>query len=119
MPIVAVRALERCGVRTEVAATGVEALQALAERRYDAVLMDCQMPEMDGYEATVELRRRENGSERTPVIAMTAHAMDGDRERCLQAGMDDYITKPMRHADLAEVLLRWIPITDEAISQTG
>jgi PAS domain S-box-containing protein len=117
--IVAVRALERCGVRTEVAATGVEALQALAERRYDAVLMDCQMPEMDGYEATVELRRRENGSERTPVIAMTAHAMDGDRERCLQAGMDDYITKPMRHADLAEVLLRWIPITDEAISQTG
>jgi signal transduction histidine kinase/ActR/RegA family two-component response regulator len=117
--IVAVRALERCGARTEVVATGVEALQALAARRYDAVLMDCQMPEMDGYEATVELRRRENGTQRTPVIAMTAHAMDGDRERCLQAGMDDYITKPMRHTDLAEVLLRWIPITDEAISQAG
>jgi PAS domain S-box-containing protein len=117
--IVAVRALERCGALTEVAGTGVEALQALAARRYDAVLMDCQMPEMDGYEATAELRRREEGAQHTPVIAMTANAMDGDRERCLQAGMDDYITKPMRHGELAEVLLRWIPITDEAISQTG
>jgi PAS domain S-box-containing protein len=108
--IVATRALERCGCRVDVACDGREALEALAARRYDAVLMDCQMPEMDGYEATAELRRREQSDGRhTPVIAMTAQAMDGDRERCLAAGMDDYVTKPMRHAELTETLRRWIP----------
>jgi PAS domain S-box-containing protein len=107
--IVACRALERCGCTAEVAGNGAEALLALAAANYDAVLMDCQMPELDGYEATRELRRRENGSRHTPVIAMTAHAMTGDRERCLEAGMDDYITKPVRHADLEEALRRWIP----------
>ena len=107
--IVAVRTLERCGFRAEVASDGREALAALAAARYDAVLMDCQMPGMDGYEATAELRRRErDGGHRTPVIAMTAHAMAGDRERCLAAGMDDYIGKPMRSQALAEVLGRWI-----------
>ena len=80
--IVAVRMLERCGCRVEVVGDGRQALAALSTQRYDAVLMDCQMPEMDGYEATVELRRRENGGHRTPVIAMTAHAMAGDRETC-------------------------------------
>jgi PAS domain S-box-containing protein len=107
--IVAARALERCGCRAEVVADGREALRALAANRYDAVLMDCQMPVMDGYEATSELRRREDGERHTPVIAMTAHAMDGDRERCLAAGMDDYVSKPMRHADLVEALMRCIP----------
>jgi signal transduction histidine kinase/FixJ family two-component response regulator len=107
--IVAARVLERCGCRVEIVADGGEALRALATRHYDAVLMDCQMPGMDGYDATAELRRREHGTRHTPVIAMTAHAMTGDRERCLDAGMDDYITKPVRHNDLANTLGRWIP----------
>ena len=107
--IVAVRALERCGCRVEVVGSGTEALEALARERYDAVLMDCQMPTLDGYEATAELRRREAGGGHTIVIAMTAHAMDGDRDRCIAAGMDDYISKPMRHGDLLEVLQRALP----------
>jgi PAS domain S-box-containing protein len=107
--IVASRVLERCGCRVDIVGDGAQALQALAARRYDAVLMDCQMPGMDGYAATRELRRREQGTEHTPVIAMTAHAMTGDRERCIEAGMDDYISKPVRHVDLATVLMRWIP----------
>jgi CheY-like chemotaxis protein len=112
--IVAARALERCGCRVQVVADGQEALDALQAQRYDAVLMDCQMPGMDGYDATGELRRSEQGLLHTPVIAMTAQAMDGDRERCLAAGMDDYITKPLRHAELAEALRRWIPATPMA-----
>jgi PAS domain S-box-containing protein len=107
--IIAVAALERCGCRVEVVGDGRQALEALSAHRYDAVLMDCQMPEMDGYEATVELRRRENGARHTPVIAMTAHAMTGDRENCLEAGMDDYISKPIRRQQLLDTLRRWIP----------
>jgi CheY-like chemotaxis protein len=107
--IVAARALERCGCRTHVVGDGLEALEALSREHFDAVLMDCQMPNMDGYQATGELRRREDAGDRTPVIAMTAHAMDGDRRRCLEAGMDDYISKPMRYGDLVVVLTRWIP----------
>jgi len=107
--IVATRILERCGCRVEVVADGREALRALASRHYDAVLMDCQMPNIDGYDATAELRRAEQGARHTPVIAMTAQAMAGDRERCINAGMDDYISKPVRHADLINALRRWIP----------
>ncbi|MGD1052131.1 MAG: response regulator, partial [Solirubrobacteraceae bacterium] len=99
--------------RAHVVNDGREALQALSTQRYDAVLMDCQMPDIDGYEATRELRRRENGSRHTPVIAMTAHAMTGDRERCLDAGMDDYIAKPVRSQTLNEVLSRWIDPSEE------
>jgi PAS domain S-box-containing protein len=107
--IVASRGLERCGCRSYVVSDGEAALRALATSRYDAVLMDCQMPIMDGYKATKELRRREQPSQRVPVIAMTANAMEGDRQRCLDAGMDDYIAKPMRHAALADILHNWIP----------
>ncbi|MGD0980641.1 MAG: response regulator [Solirubrobacteraceae bacterium] len=108
--VVAVGVLERCGYHVHVVNDGREALQALSMQRYDAVLMDCQMPDVDGYQATEELRRRERGGAyHTPVIAMTAHAMVGDRERCLAAGMDDYLSKPVRSQALAEALARWIP----------
>jgi PAS domain S-box-containing protein len=107
--LVAVSTLERMGCECDVASDGREALEALANRTYDAVMMDCQMPVMDGYEATAELRRREGSERHTPVIAMTAHAMKGDAERCLAAGMDDYVAKPMRRELLLEALARWIP----------
>jgi len=106
--VVAVRTLERCGCDAEAVGDGEQALAALSLRSYDAVLMDCQMSGMDGYEATSELRRREAGARRTPVIAMTALAMDGDIERCLAAGMDDYVSKPIRREELVATLQRWI-----------
>ncbi len=106
---VAVRWLERLGFEAEVASDGEAALEALAGRRFAAVLMDCQMPRLDGYEATRELRRREGDERRTPVIAMTAHAMKGNRERCLEAGMDDYLAKPVRPDTLRVTLERWVP----------
>jgi CheY-like chemotaxis protein len=111
--IVAARTLERCGCHADVVADGREALEALAARHYDAVLMDCQMPVMDGYEATTDLRRREGDAEHTPVIAMTAHAMNGAIEKCMAAGMDDYIAKPMRRAQLIDILRAWIPPQDD------
>jgi CheY-like chemotaxis protein len=114
--IVAARALERCGCRVEVVADGRQALEAMLATRFDAVLMDCQMPELDGYEATAQMRLREPSGEHTPVIAMTAQAMEGDRDRCLQAGMDDFISKPMRHADLVEKLRLWIPLRKQGES---
>jgi CheY-like chemotaxis protein len=105
---VAVRMLEKLGHRADVAANGREALDALARIPYAVVFMDFQMPEMDGIEATIELRRREGTGHHTPVIAMTAAAMPGDRARCLEAGMDDYIAKPVRPAELAAALERWV-----------
>jgi PAS domain S-box-containing protein len=117
--IVAVRALQRCGCRSHVVNDGYEVLAALLTQRYAAILMDCQMPEMDGYEATGQLRQREAGGRRTPVIAMTAHAMKGDLEKCLAAGMDDYLSKPLRHQALREVLERWIPELAESADAPG
>ncbi len=106
--LVASRILDKLGYRVDIAGNGREALAALANKRYAAVLMDCQMPEMDGYDATRELRRREGVSRHTPVIAMTAAAMEGDRELCIEAGMDDYITKPVRADAIEQALRRWI-----------
>jgi PAS domain S-box-containing protein len=106
---VALTLLKKFGIHADVAATGMEALDALIGVSYDLVLMDCQMPEMDGFEATRRIRERERGSRRMPVVAMTANAMAGDRERCLEAGMDDYIPKPVRVPDLHRALNRWLP----------
>jgi signal transduction histidine kinase/CheY-like chemotaxis protein len=99
--------LEKLGATCQLALTGLEAIERLASGTYDAILMDCHMPEMDGYEATREIRRRESGTGRhLPIIAMTANAMSGDREECLASGMDDYATKPIRLEELSEVIRR-------------
>ena len=110
--VVAQRMLEALGCRALVAGNGKAALDALERESFDLILMDCQMPEMDGYTATVELRRREQDTasgSRLPVIALTANALEGDRERCLAAGMDDYLPKPFRRDALAAMLGRWLP----------
>jgi CheY-like chemotaxis protein len=105
--VLAVRLLEKRGHEVTVAKNGVEALEALNQREFDLVLMDVQMPEMDGFEATAAIRKRERKTgKHITIIAMTAHAMAGDRERCLQAGMDDYLTKPIRPELLVDALKR-------------
>jgi CheY-like chemotaxis protein len=102
---VAARLLENLGHVVHVVGDGRAALRALECERFDLVLMDVQMPDMDGLEATAELRRREQGTGwRAPVIALTAHAMKGDRERCLAAGMDAYLCKPIRSKELFEAV---------------
>ncbi len=106
---VALAFLRQLGVEADVATDGVEALDALAAKRYDLVLMDCQMPNMDGYTATQEIRRREADGSRTPIVAMTASAMEADRDRCIAVGMDDHLPKPVRRDALAAALRRWVP----------
>jgi PAS domain S-box-containing protein len=101
--------LEKLGYEAEIVMTGLEAVDALARDAYDLVLMDCEMPVMDGYEAT--RRIRQSDYPRVPIIAVTAHAMSGDRERCLLAGMDDFLSKPVDMQLLAQILAKWCPLS--------
>jgi two-component system, sensor histidine kinase len=107
--MVAISALEDMGLEVGVASDGLEVLAALRTKNYDLVLLDCQMPKMDGYETTAAIRQLESNSSRhIPIVAMTANAMAGDREHCLAMGMDDYISKPFEERDLARVLAKWL-----------
>ena len=117
--LLAVRLLEKRGHSVEVANNGREALAALKASRFDVVLMDIQMPEMSGFEATATIRENEKADDtRIPIIAMTAHAMKGDRERCIDAGMDGYVSKPIRPQELFEEIYRLVPASNRA-SVTG
>lgn len=116
--LVGTKLLERLGYDVDVAGDGYEAVSAFASRHYDVVLMDCQMPGMDGYDASRRIRSDEAPDQRTPIVALTAGASNGDRQRCLAAGMDDYITKPVRPETLAAVLRRWtVPVRHERGSE--
>ena len=132
--------LERLGHRIDVVSNGLEAIEAVKQIPYDLVFMDCQMPEMDGYEGTKKIREMESGrrealgvkgevqganssylspftphaNSRIPIVAMTANAMKGDREKCLAAGMDDYVSKPIKHEDLALIVAKWLPARESA-----
>ncbi|MGB9984196.1 ATP-binding protein [Herbaspirillum sp. AP21] len=106
---VAVYQLNAMGYAVEIASNGAEALEKLAQRNYALILMDCQMPVLDGYETTRRIRRMQGELMHTPIVAMTANAMAGDREQCLEAGMDDYLTKPLLRSQLAAMLEYYLP----------
>jgi CheY-like chemotaxis protein len=108
--LVAVRTLERQGVFVVIANNGAEAVELAVADHFDAILMDCQMPTMDGFHATAVIRARETAvmSPHTPIIGLSARAMDGDREAAIAAGMDDYLTKPLRAEELRATLQHWI-----------
>jgi PAS domain S-box-containing protein len=112
---VALGILNKMGLKVDAVADGYQAITALESAHYDLVLMDCQMPKMDGYEATRAIRNKQHNiiNSQVPVIAMTAHAMQGDREKCLEAGMNDYLSKPVLPMALADILERWLPHADK------
>jgi CheY-like chemotaxis protein len=107
---VACRVLEKLGYRVDVASDGQAAVNAWETGRYDLILMDCQMPVMDGYEASRQIRSRETGDQHIPIVALTAHAMKGSDEECVAAGMDDYLSKPIDRDKLRICLERWLRI---------
>jgi CheY-like chemotaxis protein len=110
--LVATKMLRKLGCEAQVASNGLEAVEDFGKSRYDLILMDCQMPVMDGFQATKRIRELEIGSlknERTPIIALTANALLGDRETCLEVGMDDYISKPFLLEQMASTLAYWFP----------
>lgn len=115
--------LHKLGYRADVVSNGLEAVAALAQRSYDLILMDCRMPEIDGYQATRLIREREQAQDaaRVPIITMTAHAMPGDCDACQHAGMDDYLSKPVTTKGLHEMLTRWLPPdgSEEAVSSVS
>jgi PAS domain S-box-containing protein len=113
--MVASLTVKKLGFNSTVVANGREAVTAWHTGAYGAILMDCQMPEMDGYQAAAEIRRQESGGRRIPIIAVTAHAMQGEREKCLAAGMDDYVSKPIRAEELDAVLNRLLHTLDGAL----
>jgi PAS domain S-box-containing protein len=114
---VALGILKKLGYRADVVSNGREAVEALARQSYDLILMDCQMPELDGFAATAEIRQREGDQRHTLIMAMTANAMQGDRERCLTAGMDDYVSKPITLEVLRDKLALWLPAAPRAASE--
>jgi CheY-like chemotaxis protein len=105
----ALRLLQQMGYRADLASNGLEAVESVKRQTYDVVLMDVQMPEMDGLDATRAICARWNAHERPRIVAMTANAMQGDRDMCLAAGMDDYVTKPIRVERLVEALTQVPP----------
>jgi CheY-like chemotaxis protein len=106
---VASKLIEKLGFAVDVAPDGRKALEATERNDYGLILMDCQMPVMDGYEATVEIRRREaDGRRRVPIVALTAHALESNKERCLGIGMDDFVTKPITADRMRSVLDSWL-----------
>jgi CheY-like chemotaxis protein len=117
---VVVRMLEKLGMRPDLAANGREAVEMFGLVPYDLIFMDCQMPEMDGYAAAREIRRREGANHHVAIVAMTAEVMAGSREQCLEAGMDDHIGKPIKTEFLFEALRKWVPArpaADERVPQ--
>ena len=106
---IALRLLEKAGLSADLAKNGKEAVNAVQNANYDLILMDCQMPEMDGFEATAAIRKLEEATRRhTPIVALTANAMTGDRERCLDCGMDDYVSKPFDVKALQRLITQWL-----------
>lgn len=108
--LVASATLQRLGCRVDIVANGCEAVEAIKRQPYDLLFLDCHMPEMDGFEACRSIRAQESAGHRLPIIAMTASALKGDREKCLEAGMDDYLPKPVRLNDLRSAIDKWLPL---------